>query len=108
MLKILLDECLDRRIAREIPIHHVKTVPQMGWAGLQNGKLLGKAQQVFDVFVTVDSNLTFQQNIPDLDISIIVLSAKTNRLQDLVSLVPNLIEALSDLKKGVVTTISQP
>ena len=60
-MKILLDECIDRRLARELKGHTVKTVPQMGWAGIKNGRLLAAAEKEFDVFVTVDRNLSFQQ-----------------------------------------------
>lgn len=58
--KILLDECIDRRLARQILDHEVRTVSEMGWAGLDNGELLARAEKGFDVFVTVDRNLTFQ------------------------------------------------
>ena len=59
-LKLLLDECVDRRLAQAITGHDLRTVPQMGWAGLRNGVLLAKAvEEGFDVFVTVDLNLSF-------------------------------------------------
>lgn len=85
--RILLDECIDRRLAREISGHVVKTVPKMGWAGLDNGELLAKAQKEFDVFITVDRNLAFQQTLPKFGLAVLVLHAHTNRLQDLVPLV---------------------
>jgi hypothetical protein len=58
-VKFLLDECIDRRLARDIAGHDVKTVPQMGWAGIKNGDLLTLAEKQFEVFVTVDRNLSF-------------------------------------------------
>jgi Domain of unknown function (DUF5615) len=67
-LKLLLDECVDRRFAGELPGHDVKTVPQMGWAGIKNGVLLTLAEAEFDVFITVDRNLSFQQNLPRFNI----------------------------------------
>ncbi len=73
-MKILLDECLDRRIARELIDHEVITVPKQGWAGIKNGKLLKLGEQEFDVFITVDRNLTFQQNLQKFDLSVIVLA----------------------------------
>ncbi len=76
--KILLDECIDRRLARQISGHEVRTSPEMGWAGLDNGKLLAKAAKEFDVFITVDRNLTFQQNLPKFSIAILILHAPTN------------------------------
>ncbi|MDA2925264.1 hypothetical protein MYX65_11565 [Acidobacteria bacterium AH-259-L09] len=67
--------------------HVVKTAPEMGWAGLDNGELLAKAQKEFDVFITVDRNLAFQQTLPKFGLAVLVLHARTNRLQDLVPLV---------------------
>lgn len=54
-MKILLGECIDRKLAREFPGYEVKTVPQMGWAGVKNGQLLTLAELEFDVFITVDA-----------------------------------------------------
>lgn len=82
-MKILLDECIDRKLAREFIGYEVKTVPQMGWAGVKNGQLLTLAEAEFDVFITVDRNLSFQQNLPKFDIAVIVLQAPSNRLTDL-------------------------
>jgi len=105
-VKILLDECIDRRLATEIEGHEVVTVPQAGWAGIQNGELLRLAQAQFDVFVTVDRNLSFQQHLPQFTIAVIVLQAPTNRLKDLRPLVSQLQRKLSDAPKGQVTGVS--
>ena len=61
-MKVLLDECVDWRLSREIVGHDVKTARQMGWLTIKNGELLALASEHFDVFVTVDQNLSFQQN----------------------------------------------
>ena len=103
--RILLDECIDRRLARKISGHEVKTAPEMDWAGLDNGELLVRAEKQFDVFITVDRNLTFQQNLPAFDIAVLVLHARTNKLQDLVSLVPKILGALTDLQRGKAVPI---
>lgn len=69
-IKILLDECIDRKLAREFvdyEIKEIKTVPQMGWAGIKNGQLLVLAEAEFDIFITVDRNLSFQQNLPQFN-----------------------------------------
>ena len=87
-MKILLDECIDRRLAREFVDYDIKTVPQMGWAGIKDGQLLDLAAAEFDVFITVDRNLSFQQNVPQFDIAVIVLAAPSNRLADLKPLAP--------------------
>jgi hypothetical protein len=59
--RILLDECIDRRLSKQIPGHQVKTTPEMGWAGFDSGELLAKAEKDFDIFITVDRNLTFSK-----------------------------------------------
>ena len=104
-MKVLLDECVDRRLAGDIQGHDVKTVPQAGWAALKNGELLGRAQPEFDVFVTVDRNLPFQQDLSRFSIAVIVLRAPSNRVTDLRSLIPQLLTALPVAKHGEVTWV---
>jgi hypothetical protein len=72
-VKVLLDECVDWRLARDIVGHQVKAARQMGWTTIKNGELLTLAALQFDVFVTVDRNLSFQQNLVSLPIAIVVL-----------------------------------
>lgn len=105
-MRILLDECIDRRFAKEIEGHEVVTVPQAGWAGIKNGELLSRAQSEFDAFVTVDRNLSFQQNIPQFTIAVIVLQAPTNRLKDLRPLISKLQQLLPKAAKGQVSFMS--
>lgn len=104
-MKILIDECLDRRVARELAGHEARTAPQMGWASIQNGKLLALAEQEFDVFLTVDVSLPHQQNLPRFNIAVVVLRSRSNRLADLKSLIPALLAALPSVKKGEATII---
>jgi hypothetical protein len=104
-LKILLDECVDRRLALEIAGHEVTTTQQQDWSGIDNGKLLKLAAADFEVFLTVDRNLSFQQPVVDLDIAVVILRAATNRIVDLKALVPELLEALPESKPGEVTWI---
>lgn len=99
--KVLLDECVDRGLAKEITGYDVLTVPESGWASIKNGELLGRAHVEFDVFITTDRNLMFQQNLPKYDLVVIVLAAKTNRLQDLLPLVPKILDAIPSAKSGV-------
>ncbi len=105
-MKILLDECIDRRLAKDFEGHEVVTVPQAGWAGLQNGELLRRAQEQFDVFVTVDRNLSFQQHLQKFTIAVLVLQAPSNRLKDLRALLPSLRRILPTAPKGQVTMVS--
>ncbi|GAB4212587.1 MAG: hypothetical protein OHK0012_07090 [Synechococcales cyanobacterium] len=105
-MKILLDECIDRKLAREFLGYEVKTVPQMGWAGVKNGQLLALAEAEFDVFITVDRNLSFQQNLPQFNIAIVVLQVPSNRLADLKSLVPEVLTLLATAVKGQAFVVS--
>ncbi|MCZ7564509.1 MAG: DUF5615 family PIN-like protein [Burkholderiales bacterium] len=104
-MKVLVDECVDWRLSREIVGHEVRTARQMGWSTISNGELLALAEKEFDVFVTVDRNLSFQQNLPAFAIAVIVLRAKTNRLSDLQPLVPELVASIATAKLGVVTYV---
>jgi hypothetical protein len=105
-MKLLLDECIDRKFVREFPGYEVKTVPQMGWAGVKNSQLLTFAESEFDVFITVDRNLSFQQNLPQFDIAVIVLQAPSNRLADLKPLAPQVLAILDSVVRGQATVIS--
>ena len=104
-MKLLLDECIDRKFAREFPGYDVKTVPQMGWSGVKNGQLLALAVAEFDVFITVDRNLSFQQNLPQFDIAVLVLQASSNRLADLKPLAPDVLAILTTVTKGRATVV---
>jgi hypothetical protein len=101
-VKVLLDECVDWRLARDIVGHDVKTARQMGWTTVKNGELLALAGRQFEVFVTVDRNLSFQQNLVSHPIAVIVLRAKTNRLVDLKPLVPKLVASITSARPGAV------
>ena len=104
-MKVLLDECVDWRLARDIVGHDIKTASQMGWTTIKNGELLALAAEHFDVFITVDRNLTFQQKLTSLPIAVIVLQAKTNRLADLSPLVPKLLTAIEFAQPGAAKFI---
>ena len=105
LVRVLLDECVDWRLSREIVGHEVKTARQMGWTAIKNGELLALASQSFDAFVTVDQNLSFQRNLGAWPIAVIVLRGRTNRLADLVPLVPRLSTALRAVKPGTVQVV---
>lgn len=82
-MRVLLDECLPRKAKQCFDGFDITTVPEQGWAGLTNGKLLAAITGNFDFFVTVDRNLQFQQRILNLDFGVIVVAAKSNRFEDL-------------------------
>ena len=106
-MRVLLDECVDWRPGREIGSHEVKTARQMGWTAVRNGELLALASAHFDVFVTVDRNLSFQQDIVSFPIAVLVLQARTNRLADLRPLIPTLLSAIEAGQPGTVKFIDQ-
>ena len=104
-MRVLLDECVDWRLARDLVGNEVKTAQQMGWATIANGELLRLASRDFDVFVTVDRNLSFQQNAGSFSVAIVVLHGRTNRLADLKPLVPALLAAIESAAPGVISHI---
>jgi hypothetical protein len=99
-MKVLLDECVPRKLRRELAEHEVLTVTEHGWSGIKNGKLLALAEAEFDVFLTVDQNLKYQQNLKAFEIGIILLVARNNRLKTLLPLMPEAREALENIKTG--------
>jgi hypothetical protein len=96
-MRILLDEDIPRRLGALILGHEVTTVQRCGWAGIKNGKLLALAADTFDVFVTMDQNLEYQQNLQTLPIAVLVVEAVSNRIEHLSPLVPNILRELSQI-----------
>ncbi len=99
-MKILLDECVPKRLYRQFPHYFVKTVRQKGWTSVKNGNLLRLAEAEFDVFLTVDQNIPSQQNLEIFDIAVIILFSKWNRLEDLLPLVPQIHQTLETIRPG--------
>ena len=106
MTRILLDENLDWRLGRDLPGHTVESVPLIGWAGLENGELLSQAESSLDVFITMDSNLTYQRNIANHNIAVLVLQAKSNRLADTRPLMPKVASIVDSIQPGTFEIIS--
>jgi predicted nuclease of predicted toxin-antitoxin system len=104
-MRILLDESVPRKLAFELTAHETQTVQKRGWAGLKNGALLRAASQEFEVLVTADSNLEFQQNPATLPIALIVLLAVNNRVETLRPLVPDVMEALKTIQPGQLVRV---
>lgn len=107
-MKVLLDECVPRTLKRVIVSHghDCTTAQEAGWAGKKNGELLDLAEQEFDVLVTVDSNIPYQQALAGRKLSLFVLEAKSNRLEDLVPLFSSCIAELDRVELGKVTVIT--
>jgi len=106
-LKVLLDECIDRRLSRYLQDHDVTCVAERGWAGVKNGQLLTRAAAEVDCLVTVDQGLPFQHDLSRFDIAIVIIRAKSNRLQDLIPLIPDIDIALKGTQRGSITHIGR-
>jgi predicted nuclease of predicted toxin-antitoxin system len=105
-MKVLLDENLPHALRGELPGHDVFTVKYLGWSGTKNGVLLAQAvKSGFNVIVTMDSGVAYQQNVAALSLAVIVLVADSNDIDDLRPLVPRLLRSLKKLKPGTVVRI---
>ncbi len=108
-MKLLLDECITRYLKADLSgIHEVFTIDEAGFKGLKNGRLLEAMASKFDVLITVDKSISKQQNrdiFISLNLSVLVLRAKTNRYEDLKILAPQTLEALQTIETGEVVEI---
>jgi hypothetical protein len=106
-MRVLLDECLPRKLKYNLLGHDCLTVPEAGFAGKRNGVLLGLAEQAgFEIFVTMDKGLEYQQNLTGRRIAALILVGKSNRLADLLPLASHLVRAISVASKGEVVRVS--
>ncbi len=107
-MRILIDECIDERFRNFFPNHDCQTARFAGFAGLQNGELLAAAEaDDFDVLLTVDHGIEHQQNLTRRKIAIIVLHARSSRLNDLLPLVPACLANIKSIQPGQIATITQ-
>ena len=108
-MKVLLDECVDRRLKRLLPEHEVYTVTNMRWNGLKNGALMGVAiDGGFDMLLTIDKNLEFQQNLKKYDIILAVFDVKQNSVKLFEPLMPVFEQQLPTFVKGNAYRIKHP
>ena len=108
-MKVLLDECVDRRLKSRLPGHDVYTVTNMHWNGLKNGLLMSAAiGEKFDMLLTIDKNLEFQQNLKKYDIIVAVFEVKQNSVKLFEPLIPVFEAQLPTFVKGNVYRISLP
>ena len=97
-MRILLDECIPKKLKHSFAGHDCETAPEAGLAGLANGELLASAEHMgFQVFLTLDKGIAYQQNLAGRSIAIIVIRAKSNRLEDLLPHVAACISKLNTL-----------
>ena len=104
-MRLLLDEHLPIGLAAELPGHTVDTVSGRGWSGIKNGELLRRMNGQYDALVTMDRSIEFQQRIATLRFGIVLVRARSNRMQDLMPLVPSIRSALDTLKPGRICRV---
>ncbi len=105
-MRVLIDECIDERFRNALSSFECRTARFAGFAGLKNGELLAAAEEAkFDVFLTVDQGLEYQQNLATRKIGIIILLAKSNRLKDLLPLVPACLTGIESVGPGQILKI---
>ena len=104
-MRVLLDECVPRKLKRELPGHDARTVTEMGWSGIKNGPPLRRAAKEFEVFLTVAQGFKYQQNLHALDLVIVVMVANSNDIDDLHPLMPKVREALEKASTGEVVSV---
>ncbi len=103
-MRILLDECLPHELADELTGHHVRTVRQQAWSGLENGELLRRAAGNFDAFLTVDRQIERTQQLAG-NLGVVTIRARSNRIQSLRPLVPEILKALDELRPGTFVRV---
>jgi predicted nuclease of predicted toxin-antitoxin system len=99
-MRVLIDACLPVQLKRHLPFPHVKTAREMGWQHKTNGELLDLAQREFDVLVTMDQSIPSQQFLARFSIGLVIVRSRSNRLPDLLPLVPKIIPAVSQVRSG--------
>lgn len=105
-MRILLDESVPGRMGALLSPHLVTTVQRRGWASVKNGKLLALAANEFDVLLTADKGMAYQQNLATLPIAILIVLARSNRIDDLARAVPSIMAALAELAPCTLRKIS--
>jgi uncharacterized protein DUF5615 len=105
-MRVLLDECIDERVRNYLPAHDCQSARYAGLAGLTNGDLLTAAENAkFDVFLTVDQGIEYQQNVTGRNIGIIIFRTKSNRLKDLLPHVPTCLAHIASIQPGEIVRI---
>jgi len=105
-MRVLIDECIDERLRNFVPGHDCRTARYAGMAGLSNGELLARAEAAgFDVLLTVDQGIEYEQNLQGRKIAIVIFRAKSNRLKDLLLHMESCLARLESLQPGEVVRI---
>lgn len=105
-MRVLLDHCVPRRLARHLPGHEVRTASQMGWEELRNGRLLqAAADSGFDAVITVDANIRAQQNLDRLPVAVVVLRVVRNAPSHVLPLAPRVLEVLRTIERRTLIEV---
>jgi hypothetical protein len=107
-MRVLLDENLPKKFAAYLEGHECRSVVECGWLGKRNGELLALADPVFDVLLTLDRNLPYQQNLHSRRIALVVVRARSSRMVDLLPQLPACLAALRTILPGQVVRIDLP
>jgi hypothetical protein len=100
-MKLLLDECLPRKLKNHLPGHECHTVPEAGWAGQRNGELLLLAEKAgFQAFLTLDRGMEYEQNLRGRVITIVLIAARSSQLSDLLPRMPGVLDVLRSVRSG--------
>jgi hypothetical protein len=106
-MRILLDENLPRKLARHLIGHECRTVAECGWSGKKNGELLAQADLLFDVLLTLDKNLPYQQDLTTKRIAVLIVRARSNRMQDLLPMLPECLAGLGNIRPQQVVHVGR-
>ncbi len=105
-MKILLDECMPRKFKNRLVGHECRTVPEEGFAGKKNGELLSLAERAgFQAFLSLDRGIEYQQNLQSRGLAIVLIRAKSSRLDDLLPHVSQILDALKMMQPGQISKI---
>ncbi|HYW42547.1 MAG TPA: DUF5615 family PIN-like protein [Bryobacteraceae bacterium] len=106
-MRLLIDECLPRALKRLLSEHECRTVQEMSWSGKKNGELLSLAEREFDVIVTIDQSIEYEQNFANRSIALLVLCARSNQIEDLEPAIPAALAALRCIQPGRVVRVAK-
>jgi predicted nuclease of predicted toxin-antitoxin system len=106
-MRVLIDACLPVKLQHQIPLPRIATVRGMGWQRLKNGELLARAQSEFDVLVTMDKSIPSQHRLAQYSIGLLIVRARSNRLPDLLPLIPKMLAALPGATPGTAVVIEE-
>ncbi|MGA9641045.1 MAG: DUF5615 family PIN-like protein [Terriglobales bacterium] len=107
-MKLLLDECVPRKLKNLFSKFECRTVPEIGLSGRKNGELLSLAEEAgFDAFLTLDQGFEYEQSLLGRNIGIVVVCARTSQMGDLLPLMPDIFQALTSIKAGLLVRVGK-